>query len=181
MRQRQNIYRERVGSIAESAPRVSKKPQTVKICVNGNRKQRHCEATCGRGNPFFLRPRKACCARYFDLLRKPDSTVPMYADESGLLVFAAPLTSASLSKKNFLPGFVCASLRDGLLAFDKKLKGFIKIDKEWAENILYRYKRARQIEKLNKLKEWYRLIKNRGREYRFRYWKRCFPDRFFRV
>ena len=36
---------------------------------------------------------------------------------------------------------------------DKKLKGFIKIDGEWAENILYRYKRARQIEKLNKLKE----------------------------
>lgn len=36
---------------------------------------------------------------------------------------------------------------------DKKLKGFIKIDREWAENILYRYKRARQIERLNKLKE----------------------------
>ena len=28
---------------------------------------------------------------------------------------------------------------------DKKLKGFIKIDREWAENILYRYKRAKQI------------------------------------
>ena len=36
---------------------------------------------------------------------------------------------------------------------DKKLKGIIKIDREWAENILYRYKRAKQIEKLNKLKE----------------------------
>lgn len=36
---------------------------------------------------------------------------------------------------------------------DKKLKGFIKIDREWAENILYRYKRAKHIEKLNKLKE----------------------------
>lgn len=36
---------------------------------------------------------------------------------------------------------------------DKKLKGFIKIDREWAENILYRYKRARQIERLNKLKD----------------------------
>ena len=36
---------------------------------------------------------------------------------------------------------------------DKRLKGFIKIDSEWAENILYRYKRAKQIEKLNKLKE----------------------------
>ena len=36
---------------------------------------------------------------------------------------------------------------------DKRLKGFIKIDNEWAENILYRYKRAKQIEKLNKLKE----------------------------
>ena len=36
---------------------------------------------------------------------------------------------------------------------DKRLKGFIKIDSEWAENILYRYKRAKQIEKLNKLKD----------------------------
>lgn len=36
---------------------------------------------------------------------------------------------------------------------DKKVKGFTKIDREWAENILYRYKRAKQIEKLNKLKE----------------------------
>ncbi len=36
---------------------------------------------------------------------------------------------------------------------DKKLSGFIKIDREWAENILYRYKRAKHIEKLNKLKE----------------------------
>ena len=36
---------------------------------------------------------------------------------------------------------------------DKKLKGFIKIDAEWADNILYRYKRARRIERLNKLKE----------------------------
>lgn len=34
---------------------------------------------------------------------------------------------------------------------DKKLKGFIKIDREWAENILYRYKRSKHIEKLNKL------------------------------
>lgn len=38
-------------------------------------------------------------------------------------------------------------------AKDKKLKGFVKIDREWAENILYRYKRAKQIERLNKLKE----------------------------
>ena len=44
---------------------------------------------------------KACFAWCFDLLRNPDSTVPMYADESGLLVFEAFLTSASLSK-NFL-------------------------------------------------------------------------------
>jgi hypothetical protein len=36
---------------------------------------------------------------------------------------------------------------------DKKLSGFTKIDREWAENILYRYKRAKHIEKLNKLKE----------------------------
>ena len=28
---------------------------------------------------------------------------------------------------------------------DKKLKGFIKIDREWAENILYRYKASKNI------------------------------------
>lgn len=40
------------------------------------------------------------------------------------------------------------------LAFkDKKLKGFINIDREWAENILYRYKRMKHIERLNKLRE----------------------------
>ncbi len=36
---------------------------------------------------------------------------------------------------------------------DKKLKGFININSEWADNILYRYKRAKHIEKLNKLSE----------------------------
>ena len=36
---------------------------------------------------------------------------------------------------------------------DKKLKGFIKVDGEWADNILYRYKRAKKIERLNKMKE----------------------------
>ena len=38
---------------------------------------------------------------------------------------------------------------------DKKLKGFIKIDGEWADNILYRYKRAKKIEKLNKQNPWH--------------------------
>ena len=36
---------------------------------------------------------------------------------------------------------------------DKKLRGFVNIDREWAENVLYRYKRAKKIEKLNKLRE----------------------------
>lgn len=38
---------------------------------------------------------KACVARRFDLQQKPDSTVPMYADESGFFVFVASLTSGS--------------------------------------------------------------------------------------
>ncbi|MCQ2515182.1 MAG: CpXC domain-containing protein [Ruminococcus sp.] len=42
---------------------------------------------------------------------------------------------------------------DQLAIKDKKIKGFIKIDREWAENILYRYKRMKHIEKLNKLNE----------------------------
>ena len=43
----------------------------------------------------------ACYARHFDLLHKPSSTVPPYADELGLLVLATLLTSVSLSKKYF--------------------------------------------------------------------------------
>ena len=34
---------------------------------------------------------------------------------------------------------------------DKKLKGFIRIDREWAENILYRYRRSKQATKLNEM------------------------------
>ena len=52
----------------------------------------------GLGYCFYL---KCCCAIHFDLLRNPVSTVPMYADESGLLVFGASLTSASLLKNKF--------------------------------------------------------------------------------
>ncbi len=46
--------------------------------------------------------KKACFARHFDLLRNSNLTVPMYADTFELLVFVAPLTSASLPKKVFL-------------------------------------------------------------------------------
>ena len=73
--------------------RVSKKPQTVKMVYDG----------LGRlispANPeykdllYTISKQNTCCASHFDLLHKPDSTVPMYADESGLLVFDAPLTS----------------------------------------------------------------------------------------
>jgi hypothetical protein len=45
--------------------------------------------------------KKRLLRKHFDLLHKPDSNLPMYADESGLLVFAAPSTSASLSKNLF--------------------------------------------------------------------------------
>ncbi len=41
------------------------------------------------------------CASHFALLRNPVSTVPMYADEPGLLVFGVSLTSVSLSKNKF--------------------------------------------------------------------------------
>ena len=41
-------------------------------------------------------------ASHFDLLRNSLLTVSIYADRSELLVFGAPLTSASLSKNLFL-------------------------------------------------------------------------------
>ena len=43
------------------------------------------------------------------------------------------------------------SVVNELAVKDKKLKGFIRIDREWAENILYRYKRGRQVAKQNRL------------------------------
>ena len=57
---------------------------------------------------------KACYARRFNLLHKPDSTVPMYADESGLFVLAVLVTSANrLLRNKKTPGypevFVCRS------------------------------------------------------------------------
>lgn len=39
------------------------------------------------------------------------------------------------------------SVVNELAVKDKKLKGFIRIDREWAENILYRYKKGRQVAK----------------------------------
>ena len=42
---------------------------------------------------------------------------------------------------------------DKLAYKDKKLQGFIKIDREWAENVLYRYKRSKHMEKVRKLNE----------------------------
>lgn len=43
------------------------------------------------------------------------------------------------------------SVVNQLAVKDKKLKGFIRIDREWAENVLYRYRRSRQASKLNKV------------------------------
>lgn len=42
------------------------------------------------------------------------------------------------------------SVVNELAVKDKKLKGFIRIDREWAENILYRYKRGKQVARQNK-------------------------------
>lgn len=39
------------------------------------------------------------------------------------------------------------SVINELAVKDKKLKGFIRVDREWADNILYRYKRGRQVAK----------------------------------
>ena len=44
---------------------------------------------------------KACVARHFDLLRKTNSTVPVYADEFVLLVLTPFLHSASVPKNKF--------------------------------------------------------------------------------
>ena len=30
---------------------------------------------------------------------------------------------------------------------DRKLSGFIKVDREWAQNVLYRYKRMKQLDR----------------------------------
>lgn len=45
------------------------------------------------------------------------------------------------------------SVVNELAVKDKKLKGFVRIDREWAENVLYRYKRSRQAARLNRILE----------------------------
>ena len=50
----------------------------------------------------------------FDLLRNSPSTVSIYADECELLVFGAPLTSASLSK-NLVIASQCSHWRGNLM------------------------------------------------------------------
>ena len=54
---------------------------------------------------------------HFALLRNPVSTVPMYADEPGLLVFGASLTSDSLSKNKFCDRLRAADTRPLLFLF----------------------------------------------------------------
>ena len=81
--------------------RVSKKPPTVKMQVLTVGDFIYFRRISNRKTYFSELVKSPCCARHFDLLRKPPSTVPMYADECGLLVLAAPLTSASLSKNKF--------------------------------------------------------------------------------
>ena len=81
--------------------RVSKKPQTVKIVYDGFEQLISYANLKYKDLLYTISKKHACCASHFDLLHKPDSTVPMYADESGLFVFGAPLTSARLSKNLF--------------------------------------------------------------------------------
>lgn len=42
------------------------------------------------------------------------------------------------------------SVVNELAVKDKKLKGFVRIDREWAENVLYRYRRSRRAARLNR-------------------------------
>ena len=74
---------------------------------------------------YTISKQNACCASHFDLLRKPDSSVPMYADESGLLVFGAPLTSVRLSNNKFFrqpeAAASAAAFFADLIRFQKKI------------------------------------------------------------
>ncbi len=78
--------------------RESKNPQTVKMRLL------RFWGSLSYGISFAPRKRfldscqMACFARYFDLLRKTNLTVPSYADRFVLLVFGAPSTSVSVSK-----------------------------------------------------------------------------------
>ena len=70
-----------------------KNPQTVKMVYDGLWQVIVFANAPYKDSLYTISKEKTCCASHFDLLQKPDSMVPMYADESGLLVFAAPLTS----------------------------------------------------------------------------------------
>ncbi len=85
-----------------------------------------------------------------------DGYLSMYDRESntmGFTYFAGDSRSPYVQTARLEIYSKSKGIIDQLAFKDKKLKGFIKIDREWAENILYRYKRMKHIEKLNKLRE----------------------------
>ncbi len=85
----------------QQALRVSKNPQTVKMRLLRFWGSLSHEISFAPRKRFLDGWQKACFARYFDLLRKTNLTVPSYADRFVLLVFGAPSTSLSLSKNSF--------------------------------------------------------------------------------
>lgn len=95
-------------------------------------------------------------SRKFDGAKIEDGYLSMYDRESNTMGFTYFVGEDRTPYVQTARLEIYAKSKDIIEKFaikDKKVKGFIKIDREWAENILYRYKRAKQIEKLNKLKE----------------------------
>ena len=91
----------RKGSSTELPFRVSKNPQTGKnICRFGVFFYYLEVSVTG----LFVKTqvlKKACTASVFAFLHNLPATVSIYADAGKLLVFGAPLTSGSLSQKEF--------------------------------------------------------------------------------
>lgn len=86
-------------------------------------------------------------AKKRDLSRISDGYLSMYNREENTIGFTYFIG------ENYEPFVQSARLEiyrksmkivDAICANDKKLSGFIKIDREWAENTLYRYKRIKQ-------------------------------------
>ena len=84
----------------DGAVRVSKKPPTVKTKIK-NGKMIAMAAAKQNCQDLTMKYEKTLRRNGFDLLHKPGPTVHQYADRPGLFVLTAPLTSGSLSKKEF--------------------------------------------------------------------------------
>ena len=85
-------------------------------------------------------------AKKFDLEKVEDGYLSMYDRESntmGFTFFVGEDREPYIQSVRLEIYGKSMKITEEFAAKDRKLKGFLKIDREWSENILYRYKQSK--------------------------------------